>query len=75
MESSPKKISAFALAKESFSICAEIGVDEILQMRPDWSSDQAVAFLCQHGDSIGREMAIHGAVMLAAMLAGGRNGN
>jgi hypothetical protein len=69
------KLSAFALARESFSICAEITLLDVQALRPEWNHDQALAFLRQHGDDLGREMAIHGAALLAAMISVESHGN
>ena len=75
MNAKSKTPSAFALAQERFSICAEISAADVQAIRPDWTHEQAVAFLREHGDDIGREMAIHGTVLLAAMIRGGPDGN
>lgn len=72
---SNKRISAFALARDSFSICAEVTLADVQALRPDWNRDQAMAFLRQNGDHLGRAMAIYGAALLATMVGGGKREN
>ncbi|HEV2294696.1 MAG TPA: hypothetical protein VGR35_12650 [Tepidisphaeraceae bacterium] len=69
-----RPISAFALAKTDFSVHAQIGVDDVQALRPDWSEREVQAFLRQHGVAIGEEMAMAGAALLAALI-GGSNGD
>jgi hypothetical protein len=70
-----RRVSVFALAKIDFSIRAEIGVGDVQSLRPAWTETQCMEFLRQYGDTIGREMAMSGAVALAALLEGGRHAN
>lgn len=65
-----RPISAFALAKTDYSVHAQIGVDDVQALRPDWSEREVQAFLREHGNAIGEEMAMAGAVMLAALIGG-----
>lgn len=65
-----RKLSAFALAKTDHSVHAQIGVDDVQALRPDWSEREVQAFLREHGDAIGTEMAMAGAVMLAVLIGG-----
>jgi hypothetical protein len=69
-----RPISAFALAKTDFSVLAQIGVNDVQTLRPDWSEREVQAFLREHGSAIGGEMAMAGAAMLAALI-GGSNGD
>ena len=71
----PRKLSAFALAKLDSSVRAEIGVSDVQALRPAWTPSQCMEFLRQHGDTVGQEMAMSGAVALAALLEGGRHAN
>jgi len=64
------QISAFALAKTDFSAHAQIGMDDVRALRPDWSNQEMKAFLREHGHAIGEEMAMAGATMLAALIGG-----
>jgi len=70
-----RKISAFASAKIDFSVLAEIGVDDVQALRPAWSDAQCMEFLRIHGDTVGREMAMAGAIALAKIIMGGSRGN
>jgi hypothetical protein len=70
-----RKLSVFALAKMDFSVRAEIGVRDVQSLRPAWTEDQCMEFLRQYGDTIGREMAMSGAIALGALLEGGRHAN
>lgn len=65
-----RKLSAFALAKTDFSVHAAIGMDDVQALRPDWSDREVQAFLREHGDAIGTEMAMAGAVLLAVLTDG-----
>lgn len=65
-----RKLSAFALAKTDYSVHAHIGIDDVQALRPDWSEGEVQAFLRHHGDAIGTEMAMAGAVMLAVLIEG-----
>jgi hypothetical protein len=70
-----RRVSAFAAAKLSFNISAEIGVDDVQALRPAWTEAQCLAFLRAHGDAIGHEMVSAGAMALAAILEGGHCDN
>jgi hypothetical protein len=70
-----RKVSAFASAKIDFSVRAEIGLEDVHALRPAWSEAQCMQFLRQYGDTIGREMAMSGAMALAVILEGGSRGN
>ncbi len=65
-----RKVSAFALAKTDFSVHSAIGTDDVQALRPDWTEREVQAFLREHGDAIGTEMAMAGAVMLAVLIDG-----
>lgn len=65
-----RQLSAFALAKTDFSVHAQIGMDDVRALRPDWSDQEVKAFLREHGHAIGEEMAMAGATMLAALIGG-----
>ena len=65
-----RKVSAFALAKTDFSVHAQIGTDDVQALRPDWSEREVQAFLREHGHAIGEEMAMAGALVLAALIGG-----
>jgi hypothetical protein len=58
------------LAKTDFSVHAQIGMDDVHALRPDWNEHEAQAFLREHGHAIGEEMAMAGATMLAALIGG-----
>jgi hypothetical protein len=70
-----RKVSVFAAAKIDFSIRAEIGVDDVKTLRPAWSEPQCMEFLRTHGDTVGREMVMAGAIAIAVILKGGSRGN
>ena len=63
-----KTPSVFALAKPAASIGASIGVDDVLELRPTWSRQQAAEFLSAHADTIGSEMVARGVQVLATVL-------
>ena len=63
-------ISAFTLAKTDYSVHAQIGTDDVRALRPDWSEREVQAFLREHGNAIGEEMAMAGANALAALIEG-----
>jgi hypothetical protein len=65
-----RKVSVFALAMESASVQAEISMDDVLKLRPGWSSDQAKTFLRRHTDVIGQQMVIAGATLLLTLIEG-----
>lgn len=65
-----RPISAFALAKTDYSVHAQIGTDDVQALRPDWSDQEVRAFLREHGHTIGTEMAMAGAAVLAALIRG-----
>jgi len=65
-----RKVSAFALAKIDFSVHAQIGMDDVQALRPNWSEQETQAFLQEHGHTIGTEMAMAGAAVLAALIGG-----
>lgn len=65
-----KRVSAFALAKTDYSVHARIGIDDVKALRPDWNEREVQAFLREHGDAIGTEMAMAGAALLAALIGG-----
>ena len=71
----PQKLSAFALAKETANIQAEIDADDVLHLKPDWNRQKAEAFLRQHTDVIGREMVVAGATLLMALIEGSEHVN
>jgi hypothetical protein len=62
-----RKVSAFALAKIDFSVHAQIGMDDVQALRPNWSEQEAQAFLREHGHT---EMAMAGAAVLTALIGG-----
>ena len=66
-----RKVSAFALAKIDFSVHAQIGLEDVQALRPGWSEQEVQAFLREHGHTIGTEMAMAGAAVLAALIGGG----
>ncbi len=70
-----RRVSAFAAAKMSFNISAEIGLKDVQMLRPAWSEAQCLEFLQANGDAIGHEMVVAGAIKLAAMLEGGDHAN
>ena len=70
-----RKASAFALASESHSIAAEIDVNDVLHLRPSWTSAQAAAFLRNYAEDIGTAMAVSGSDMLIALLKEDRHVN
>ena len=64
-----KKIpSVFALARRSADVSAQISVNDVLELRPAWSRQQAAEFLTAHGEVIGNAMVIRGAEALIAVL-------
>jgi hypothetical protein len=65
-----RPISAFALAKTDYSVHAQIGTDDVRALRPGWSEREVQAFLREHGNAIGEEMAMAGANALAALIEG-----
>jgi hypothetical protein len=70
-----RKVSAFASARLSLNISAEIGVADVQALRPAWTEAQCLDFLRQNGDAIGHEMVVAGAMTLAAILEGGGHAN
>jgi hypothetical protein len=58
------------LAKTDYSVHAQIGTDDVRALRPDWSEREVQAFLREHGNAIGEEMAMAGANALAALIEG-----
>lgn len=71
----PRKLSAFALAEETASVQAEINADDVLHLKPEWSRQQAEAFLRQHTEAIGREMVMAGATLLMTLIERGDHAN
>lgn len=69
------RVSAFRSAKIDFSVRAEIGVRDVQGLCPGWSEEQCMEFLRSCGDTIGREMAMAGAIALAVILKGDSRGN
>ena len=64
-----KKIpSVFALARRSADVSAQISVNDVLELRPSWSRQQAAEFLSAHGEAIGNAMVVRGAEVLIAVL-------
>jgi len=63
-----KKLSIFALAHHSASISAEIEVKDVKELRPDWTTEQAVEFLREHRELIGPEMLLRGLTILTGLL-------
>jgi hypothetical protein len=70
-----RRVSAFASAKMSFNISAEIGPADVKSLRPNWNDEQCQEFLRANGDAIGQEMVTAGAMALAMMLEGVRHAN
>ncbi len=60
--------SVFALARRSADVSAQISVNDVLELRPAWSRQQAAEFLSAHGEVIGNAMVIRGAEVLIAVL-------
>ncbi len=59
MADRPKpRISVFQSAKTAGAICAEISIDDVMELQPDWTESQARAFLTHHGPVIGEIMLI-----------------
>ena len=66
-----RKVSVFALAKESASVQAEISAEDVMVLQPDRSRDQATKFLREHTDLLGKEMVAAGLLVLVSLI--GRN--
>jgi hypothetical protein len=72
----PRKIpSVFALASRPMSVGASIDVSDVLQMRPNWTRQQAAAFLSANATVIADEMEMSGSAVLIALLAKDSNVN
>ncbi len=56
-----KKVSVFALARPSADVGAQISVNDVLELRPSWSHQQAAEFLSAHARTIGGAMVVRGA--------------
>lgn len=69
------KISAFGLAITSDSVGAEISIDDVLLVQPEWTRERAAQFLRRHSSVIGTRMINAGAATLVALLAGGEHGS
>ena len=65
-----KRLSVFAQAKTDYSVYAQIGVDDVKALRPDWNEGEVETFLREHGHAIGEEMAMAGAAILDALIGG-----
>lgn len=70
-----KKLSAFALARPSESVGAEITVADVLELRPNWSRQQAAEFLANHTTEIGQAMVLRGVEVLVGMLGTNSDAN
>ncbi len=70
-----KKLSVFALARPATGVRAEIDVDDVLQLRPSWTPEQAAAFLAANAEAIGSAMVICGAEALVSILGGDPHAN
>ena len=57
-----RTVSAFASARVSFNITAEIGVKDVQALRPSWTETRCQQFLRENGDAIGHEMVLAGAM-------------
>lgn len=74
--SKPKsRLSAFALANRCSSIHAQISVTDVLELRPDWSEQQAAAFLSANGSIIGAAMIACGVQALANIVRRNNDAN
>lgn len=51
-EGKPKKLSVFAMAKRSASVTVELCAEDVRRFRPNWSIEEAEAFLVRHGTTI-----------------------
>lgn len=60
--------SVFALASPPMNVAASIDVNDVLELRPTWSRQQAAEFLSAHAETIGSAMVVRGAEVLAAIL-------
>ena len=69
------RLSAFAIAKLSNSVSAEITVEVVLAARPDWSRESAAQFLQTHGHVIEEAMATSGTETLLEILPRSSNAN
>ncbi|HEV2295595.1 MAG TPA: hypothetical protein VGR35_17230 [Tepidisphaeraceae bacterium] len=63
-----KPLSAFALARPSADVGAQVSVDDVLELRPSWSRQQAAEFLSAHAEAIGSAMVVRGVEVLVAVL-------
>ena len=70
-----RKVSAFASAITSSSVCAEIDPEDICELRPDWTLAHAETFLRENADAIGREMVTAGVLFVAALVERSRHAN
>lgn len=70
-----RAVSAFALAKPATGVSAKIDVDDVLQVRPSWTHQQAAEFLRANATVIGDEMEISGTAVLVELLGEGSDVN
>ena len=61
-------ISAFAFAKLSSAVTAEITIENVLAARPDWNRELAEQFLAAHGHAIAEAMELGGQEALMELL-------
>jgi hypothetical protein len=69
-EQNRRKVSAFGSAIRLIVADAEVGVNDVLAARPDWSREQAEKFLARCSGDISRAMAQAGEVELLRQLEG-----
>ncbi len=67
-ESNQKPINPFLMAKRLPVVMASLRVADVLALRPDWTTDQAEAFLATHAAVIAYYM-LQAATAAAAKLA------
>ena len=73
--SSNRKLSAFALAARDAGVAAEITVDDVLEVRPGWSREEASDFLTAHDAEIGTAMVLAGIGAVLRLVEGRRHAN
>lgn len=72
---SQRKVSAFKSAVELEVVGAEVDVDDVLQINPSMSREDAVKFLRDHANVIGTAMIEAGVAATIALISGGQHGN
>lgn len=70
-----RKVSALASAIESDSVTAEITVEDILNMKPAFSREQARRFLRANADAIANGMLAGATTVMYQLLKGGPDAN